>query len=128
MTLPCLKLNNIRYISKVKWSNPGKGVAPSLTPLCSSYWKGNLLVALDYGRQHYLLLLILFKIYEFNFIWDHVETNASCCLFQAMQQTFSLHRCICKKHQIICIVCICDSFARIFFCFLLFYRETIFFH
>ena len=28
-----------------------EGVAPSLTPLCSSYWKGSLRVALDYGRQ-----------------------------------------------------------------------------
>ena len=32
----------IRYVSRVKWSNPGKGVA------CSpSYWKGSLQVALD---------------------------------------------------------------------------------
>ena len=27
---PCLTLSNIRYISRVKWSNPGKEVAPSL--------------------------------------------------------------------------------------------------
>ena len=32
-----LTLSNIRYVSRVKWSNPGKGVAPSPTPLCSSY-------------------------------------------------------------------------------------------
>ena len=25
---PCLTLNIIRYVSSVKWSNPGKGVAP----------------------------------------------------------------------------------------------------
>ena len=47
----CLTLSNIRYVSRVKWSNPGKGVAPSPTPWCSSYWKGSLLVTLDYGRQ-----------------------------------------------------------------------------
>ena len=34
---PCLTLGNIRYVSRVKWSNPGKGVAPSHTPRCSSY-------------------------------------------------------------------------------------------
>ena len=34
---PCLTLSNIRYVSKVKWSNPGKGVAHSPTPWCSSY-------------------------------------------------------------------------------------------
>ena len=32
---------------------PGKGVAPSPTLRCSSYQKGSLLVALDYGRQLY---------------------------------------------------------------------------
>ena len=56
---PCLTLSNIRYVSRVKWSNPRKGVAPSSTPRCSSYWKGSLLVALDYGRQLTLLLLVL---------------------------------------------------------------------
>ena len=49
------KTLNIRYVSRVKWSNPGKWVAPSPTPRCSSYWKGSPLVALDYGRQLYLL-------------------------------------------------------------------------
>ena len=41
--------------SKVKWSNPWKGVAPCPTPRCSSYRKGSLLVFLDYSRQLYLL-------------------------------------------------------------------------
>ena len=35
-----LTLSNIKYVSRVNWSNPGKGVAPSPTPRCSSYWKG----------------------------------------------------------------------------------------
>ena len=34
---PCLTLGNIRYVSRVKRSNSGKGVAPSPTPRCSSY-------------------------------------------------------------------------------------------
>ena len=46
---PCLTLSIIRYGSRVKWSNPGNGVAPSPTPWCSSYRKGSLLVTLDYG-------------------------------------------------------------------------------
>ena len=57
MVPPCLTLSNIRYVSRVKWSNPGKGVAPSPTSRCSSYWKESLLVALDYGRQFYLLTI-----------------------------------------------------------------------
>ena len=48
---PCLTLGNIRCVSRVKWRNPGKGVAPSPTPQCSSYWKGSLPVALDYSHQ-----------------------------------------------------------------------------
>ena len=31
---PCLTLSIIRYGSRVKWSNPGKEVAPSPTPWC----------------------------------------------------------------------------------------------
>ena len=50
---PCLTLSIIRYGSRVKWSNPGKGVVPSPTPWCSSYRKGSLRVTLDYGRQLY---------------------------------------------------------------------------
>ena len=36
---PCLTLSIIRYGSRVKWSNPGKGVAPSPTPWCSKLSK-----------------------------------------------------------------------------------------
>ena len=39
---PCLTLSVIRYRSRVKQSNKGNGVAPSPTPLCSSYWKARL--------------------------------------------------------------------------------------
>ena len=46
--IPCLTLSIIRYMSRVNWSKLWEGVAPSLTPRCSSYWKGSLLVTLDY--------------------------------------------------------------------------------
>ena len=36
---PCLTLSIIRYRSRVKWSNPGKGVAPSPTLWCSKLSK-----------------------------------------------------------------------------------------
>ena len=55
MIPPCLTLRNIRYVSRVKWSNPGKGLVPSPTPRCSNYWKGSFLIPLDYGRQLYFL-------------------------------------------------------------------------
>ena len=39
-TAPCLILSNIRYVSRVKWSNSGKGVAPPSPPRYSSYCIG----------------------------------------------------------------------------------------
>ena len=48
---PCLTLSNIRYVSRVKWNNPGKRVAPSPKPWCRSYWKGSLLVTIDSAHQ-----------------------------------------------------------------------------
>ena len=67
---PCLTLNIIRYVSRVKWSNPRKGVAPSPTPWCSSYWKGSLRVALDYSRQ---LLYIYIYIYIYSYFRSMVS-------------------------------------------------------
>ena len=58
---PCLTLSIRRYGTKVKWSNLGNGVAPFLTPLCSSYLKGNLQVPpSDYACQLYSLKCELF--------------------------------------------------------------------
>ena len=45
MVLDTTLLNTQLYKVRMKRSNPGKRVAPSSTPRCSSYWKGNLLVA-----------------------------------------------------------------------------------
>ena len=50
---PCFILSIIRYGSRVKWSNRGKGVALSPTPQCNSYWKGSLGIALNYGWPTY---------------------------------------------------------------------------
>ena len=58
---PCLTLSIIRYGSRVKRGNLGKGVAPSPTP-CSSYRKGNLRVTLDYGRQQLTIIIIIIII------------------------------------------------------------------
>ena len=59
--LLCLTLNIIRYGSRVKWRNPGKGVAPSPTPWCSSYQKGSLRVTLD-KRETTLLYFLPYII------------------------------------------------------------------
>ena len=54
----CLTFSIISYVSRVKWSNLRKGVAPSITPRCISYWKGNLRVAFVYGHQFTLTLFV----------------------------------------------------------------------
>ena len=49
---------------KGKMSNPEKGVASSPTPQCSSYWKGDLRTALDYGRPtNYCIYLYIYSSY-----------------------------------------------------------------
>ena len=48
---PCWKHRIIRYESRVKWSNPGKGVILFRISQCSNYWKGSLWITLDYGHQ-----------------------------------------------------------------------------
>ena len=67
---PCLTLSIIRYGSRVKWSNPGKGVGPSPTPWWTSYRKGNLRVTLDYSPQ--LTLSHLIYIYIYIYIWLNI--------------------------------------------------------
>ena len=81
---PCLTLSIVRYVPRVKWSNPRKGVAPSTTPRCCSNWKGNIRVYPDYGRQlirfqvfqsntNNLHTVILFKVFQFNTNNFHID-------------------------------------------------------
>ena len=53
---------------RVKWSNPRKGVAPSPTPRCSSYWKGS-----PCQRSPTLLTLVSFllrcRTRPYNTLW-----------------------------------------------------------
>ena len=63
LMLPYLTLSIIWYRSRVKWSNPGKGVAPSPTPRCCSYWKGSLQVTLDEGQPTFYLWKLCDKVY-----------------------------------------------------------------
>ena len=55
MVLDASLLNTQHYKVRIKgkWSKPGKGIAPSLTPQCSSYW-----VALYYGWPTYIYIYI----------------------------------------------------------------------
>ena len=57
LMLPCLTLSIIRQGSRVKWSNPGKGVASSATSWCCSNRKGTLRVIVDYSHNLYFTYL-----------------------------------------------------------------------
>ena len=65
---PCLTLSIIRYVSRVKWSNPGKGVAPSPTPWYSCYWKGKLRITLDCGHQQLDSIKYFYEIIPYTYI------------------------------------------------------------
>ena len=103
-----LTLSNIRYVSRVKWSNLGKGVVPSPTPRCSSCWKGSLLVALDYGRQQQLFIktfkkdglqvafwLKRFSLFPFSYcLFKQSKSASSQNVFREKQQNLLLYKLI----------------------------------
>ena len=76
-----LNIQHHKVNIKGKWSNPGKGVAPSPTLRCSSYRIESLLVALDYGRQLYLYIykqdkktvITVFHIADLQVWWPNLE-------------------------------------------------------
>ena len=78
---PCLTLSIIRFVSRVKWSNTGKGVASSSTPRCSSYWKGSFRLALDYGRK------IHFYIYKPTKTADHSDIFSNNALKRSLEDS-----------------------------------------
>ena len=66
MILDASLLNTQHYKVRIKGKveQSREGVAPSRTPWCSSYRKGSLRVTLDYGRQLYLLYLLLLLFFS----------------------------------------------------------------
>ena len=90
---PCLTLSIIKYGSRIKWRNPGNRVAPSPTPRCSSYWKGNLRVTLDYGGQLYLLTEYLLQIHAStytNYI-EYLDIRLFCFLILGHFKVMYIH-------------------------------------
>ena len=66
MVLDASLLNTQHYKVRIKGKveQSREGVAPSPTPWCSSYRKGNLRVTLDYGRQLYFILPLVGALAE----------------------------------------------------------------
>ena len=82
---PCLTVSIIRYGSRVKWSNPGNGVAPSPTPWCSSYRKGSLRVTLG------SLTLITLYIPLHRLKDAHVYTHVHICSYTHKKRHANTH-------------------------------------
>ena len=75
----CSTLIILRFGSRVKWSNPENGVAPSPTPRCCSYQKGCLRVTVDYSRQlYYIHIYIYTHVYfcVYIYIRNYVRARA----------------------------------------------------
>ena len=92
LMLPCLILSIIRQGSRVKWSNPRKGVASSPTPWCSSYQKGSLQVILDYRRQLYFYFYFLNPVAIHCFWSDGSQYSWSLNLSGTWLFLLSIHR------------------------------------
>ena len=84
----CLTLSIIRLGSRVKWSNPGNGVVPSPAPQCCSYWKGSLLVALNYSRQLYYTFYLLW----IELLWPENPANTCVWHMEILDRCFDLIR------------------------------------
>ena len=73
-------LSTIRWRSRVKWSNPGDGVAPSPTPQCCSYWKGRLQVTLDEGHPRLKWPTLLYFTYIYICVCECVCVCVCVCV------------------------------------------------
>ena len=92
---PCLTVSIIRYGSRIKWRNPGNGVAPSPTPRCNSYWKGSLQVSVDYDRQLYIYIYIYIYIYEKHFYTvEFISIYIYICIYQPLHMNRMRHKAI----------------------------------
>ena len=84
---PCLTLSIIRYGSRVKWSNPGKGVAPSPTHWCSKLSKRE-----PSGHPRLWLPTLLTFTYTYNCMYSCIMIyNIIHCLTLNMPTIFFIY-------------------------------------
>ena len=103
MVLDASLLNTQHYNVRIKskWSNPGKVEAPSPTPRCSSYWKRNIRVLLDYGRPTYSLIylgnlrMVKYRrnnALNFTFYIKDVTVRGLCYLFEVKEPILCVYQ------------------------------------
>ena len=86
----CLTLSIIRYRSRVKWRNPGKGVAPSPTLWCSSYQKW------AFGLPLTMVANVTFFYININFLFVFVLECLICSMraYYFLSKMFSIEKSI----------------------------------
>ena len=100
---PCLTLSIIRYGSRVKWSNPVKGVAPSPTPRCSKLLKREpsghprlkgdnftftlLLFNTNYSPEHYSFICTQLNGFKYCYVFLIIQLNISYLFTELNNQT-----------------------------------------
>ena len=72
---PCLTLSIIRYGARVKWSHPGKGVAPFPPPWCSSYRK-----KVAFGSPSTMIANYIRKLYIYIYIYIYIKLLQQCMI------------------------------------------------
>ena len=91
---PCLRLSIIRYGSRVKWSNPGKGVAPSPTLWCSKLSKRE-------PSGHPRLWSPFYFLHVCMWIYAYIYLYLRVCVYMYM--------CVCVCVTIYTYICVCGS-------------------
>ena len=72
---PCLALSNIGYLSRLKWSNPGKGIAPPLYLDVVAIEKGAFGLPSTTGTKFTYFLLLRQYWYYLTQRWENKEIH-----------------------------------------------------
>ena len=112
MVLDISLLSNISYVSRVKWSNPGNGIAPYPTlPLGvvatekGAFWSPSTTVAnLTFYFLFYLLCILIFRVYWFLLLYICMELSFSALTqsFLIMSDVIFLVYCVCVRAHARC--------------------------
>ena len=105
---PCLTLSIIRYGSRVKWSNPGKGVAPSPTPWCSklsSFGSPSTMVAYFTFFYLYMCECVCIYIYMCECVCIYIYICVCVCVYIYIYIYICMCVCVCNKSLLLILPC-----------------------
>ena len=80
-----------------KWNNPGRGVAPSLTPRYCSYWKWSLQVPFNYGWLTYLYTHTHTRVIQKSSINFSPDLRVCVCVCVYIYIYIYIYICVCRS-------------------------------